>query len=250
MADVAEIDNKPKAQPQKYQYSKPSFQGAITLNTEQAKHFGGNHLDNLQTAMFIVDVVSRKLARNLKTFDHKAVVAAVNQRIEAMEEDIRAEAERLDAFLKLNGVSARPNYSSPLYREFEITSPEVQRITRLLVAFDELIIRVDTGWLAGIIDSAEADKFRVSKSNKMLKMTRSLVGLGVAARRKVYATKLAEAAEAAEVKREIEQAETQAEARKAERRAAGSDEPDEMAGSPDPLSALEPDQPSASTAVA
>jgi len=235
------------AKPQKYQYSKPSFKGSITLNTEQAKHFGSNHLDNLQTAMFIVDVVSRKLARNLKTFDHKAVVEAVNHKITTMEKAFSDEIARLEAFLKSAGITARANYSSPLNRDFEITSPEVQRITSLLQSFDHLITLIDTAWLAGKIDSAEADKFRVTKTNQMLKLTRSLVGVGQAARKKAYATKMAEASEAdaaetAEVQKEIELAESRAEASKAERRAAGSVEHDELTDGPDPLAALDDEE--------
>lgn len=245
MAD--EAAQQPQA-PQRYEYSKPSLSGSITLYTEQAKHFGGNHLDNLQTAMFIIDVVSRKLARNLKTFDHKAVVDAVDKKIGVMEKDIRDETERLEAFLKSRGVTVRANYSSPLHREFAITSPDVQRITSLLVAFDQLIILIDTAWLVGMVDSAEAEKFRVNKSNTLLKLTRSLVGTGQAARTKAYATKAAEAsaaeaAEAAEVQKEIELAESKAEASKAERRAAGSLEPDELTEGPDPLAALADEAP-------
>lgn len=244
---MADVEAQQPQAPQRYQYSKPSLTGSITLYTEQAKHFGGNHLDNLQTAMFIIDVVSRKLARKLKTFDHKAVVDAVNKKIGQMEKAISDETQRLEAFLQSSGITVRANYSSPLHREFEVTSPDVQRITSLLVAFDKLIILIDTAWLAGLVDSAEADTFRVTKSNMLLKLTRSLVGTGQAARTKAYATKLAEAsaaeaAEAAEVQKEIEQAESKAEASKAERRAAGSLEPDELQDGPDPLLALADDE--------
>ncbi|TXG98167.1 MAG: DUF1845 domain-containing protein [Nevskiaceae bacterium] len=216
-------------QPTKYQYSKPSLKGKMVLNTEQAKFFAGNRFDSLMTALFIIDVTSRKLAKNLKTFDHKAVVDAVSKKIERMEVAVRDESERMDTLLKSLGIKELASYSSPLTREFEITSPEIKRMSSLLQAFDHLIIQVDTAWLHEKIDSSEADEFRANKSNQMARLIRSLVGLGQSARAKAYASKVAELHE------DIEKAEAKASAEKEEREAAGHIEP---AGDPDPLDSL------------
>lgn len=216
-------------QPTKYQYSKPSLKGKMVLNTEQAKFFAGNRFDSLMTALFIIDVTSRKLAKNLKTFDHKAVVDAVSKKIERMEVAVRDESERMDTLLKSLGVKELAGYSSPVTREFEITSPEIKRMSSLLQAFDHLIIQVDTAWLHEKIDSSEAEEFRASKSNQMARLIRSLVGLGQSARAKAYASKVAELQE------DIEKAEAKVTADKEEREAAGHIEPD---GNADPLDSL------------
>ena len=221
-----------EVQPQKYQYSKPSLKGRICLNTEQAKFFAGNRFDNVMTALFIIDVTSRKLAQKLKTFDHKAVVEAVVKRIEGMEQIISAETERLEAFLKANNRNSRASYSSPLTREFDITSPEIKRISTLLQNFDNLIVLIDTVWLEELIDSAEAVEFRAARSEQMKKLFRSLVGLGQGARARAYASKVAE------LKADIEKAEAQAEQDKADRAAEGFVESPDDSG-PDPLDALE-----------
>lgn len=218
-------------QPQatKYQYSKPSLKGKMILNTEQAKFFAGNRFDNLMTALFIIDVTSRKLAKRLRTFDHKAVVEAVSKKIERMEVVVRDEAERLETLLKSLGITERAEYSSPLTREFDITSPEIKRMSKLLQDFDQLIVLVDTAWLREMIDSAEADEFRAEKSNQMARLVRSLIGVGQSARAKAYASKVAELQE------DIEKAEAKVAADKAEREASGYIEPDEAT---DPLDAL------------
>lgn len=216
-------------QPTKYQYSKPSLKGQMVLNTEQAKFFAGNRFDSLMTGLFIIDVTSRKLAKRLKTFDHKAVVEAVAKKIERMEIAVRDETERLDAFLKELGIKELAQYSSPLTREFEITSPEIKRMSSLLQAFDHLIIQVDTAWLHEKIDSAEADEFRATKSNQMARLIRSLVGLGQSARAKAYASKVAE------LQDDIEKAEAKVNAEKKEREDTGFIEPEGDAGALDLL---------------
>lgn len=226
----------------KYQYSKPSLKGSITLNTEQAKFFGGNRFDNLMTSMFIVDVISRKLAQKLKTFDHEAVANAVGKKIEEVEKTIDAETQRLEAYLKAQKVAVRASYSSPMVRSFDITSPEIMRISKLLVAFDNLIMLMDTAWLAEKVGSAEAETYRTERTRQMLKLTRSLVGLGQSARNKAYASKVAEESEGAndlsEAKAAIELEEAKAEANKAERKSAGIEETDDI-DLPDPLKALD-----------
>lgn len=199
------------------------------MNTEQAKFFAGNRFDSLMTALFIIDVTSRKLAKRLKTFDHKAVVDAVSKKIERMEVAVRDESERMDALLKSLAIKELAGYSSPLTREFEITSPEIKRMSSLLQAFDHLIIKVDTAWLHEKIDSSEADEFRATKSNQMARLIRSLVGLGQSARAKAYASKVAELQE------DIEKAEAQASAEKEQREASGYIEPD---GNADALDSL------------
>ena len=219
-------------QPIKDQYSKPSLKGKMVLNTEQAKFFAGNRFDSLMTALFIIDVTSRKLAKNLKTFDHKAVVDAVSKKIERMEVAVGDESERMDTLLKSLGIKELAEYSYPLNREFEITSPEIKRMSSLLQAFDLLIIKVDTAWLHEKIDSSEAEDFRASKSNQMARLIRSLVGLGQSARAKAYASKVAELQE------DIEKAEANASAEEQKRKAAGHIEPE---GNADILASLPDD---------
>lgn len=210
------------AQPEaaRYQYSKPSLKGKLVLNTEQAKFFAGNRFDNLMTALFIIDVTSRKLAKRLKSFDHKAVVDAVSKKIERMEVAVSDESQRLETLLKSQGINEWAEYSSPMTREFEITSPEIKRISNLLEAFDRLIILVDTAWLRELIESAEADEFREAKSSQMARLIRSLVGLGQSARSKAYASKISE------LESDIEKAEAQVADEKAKREATGFLEPE------------------------
>ena len=216
-------------QPAKYHYSKPSLKGSLQLNSEQAKFFAGNRFDNLMTALFIIDVTSRKLAQRLKTFDHQAVVDAVSLKIERMETAVRDEIERLEALLKGLGITERASYSSPLTREFDITSPEIKRMSNLLHAFDQLIMLVDTAWLKETIESGEAEAFRANRSSQMNRLIRSLVGLGQSARTKAYASKVAELETA------IEKEEAKVQAQQSEREAAGFLEPETGAEALDSL---------------
>lgn len=212
----------PKTPTRKYAYSKPSFPGQIRLNTEQAKRFGGAEFDNATSALFIIDVMARNLARRRKNFNHQVVAEAVAKTIEKMQAEVSSEIERLETFLKKEGISQRPDYSNPLERKFNITSPEVMRLTRLLQTFDTLITLIDTAWLASKLDSDEAADFRERKTNDMRKMVKALIKHGAAARAMAYANNDVEA------QRDIEKVEAQVAADKQEREAAGFVEPAEV----------------------
>ncbi|MCC9289618.1 hypothetical protein [Pseudomonas aeruginosa] len=198
----------------------------MVLYTEQAKFFAANRFDSHMTALIIIDVTCRKLAKILKTFDHKAVLDAVSKIIERLEVALRDESVRMDTLLKSLGINELAGYSSPVTREFDITSPEIQRMSSLVQAFDHLIIHVDTAWLHEKFDSSEADEFRANKSNQMARLIRLLVGLGQSARAQAYASKDAELHE------DIDKAEANVSAEKEEREAARHIEP---VGNADPL---------------
>ena len=177
-----------QATPRKFKYSTPSLAGTLTLNTEQAKRFGGNIFDNLTTSLFIIDVMARKLAKNNKAFNHKAVATAVSALIENMQSEIGVEIQRIEVFMKAEEIGSEVTYSNPLIRKFQITSPEIMRVSKLLNDFDRLIVMVDTAWLHGALDSAEADDFRDRKVKAVGKCLKSLISHGMAAREKAYAS--------------------------------------------------------------
>lgn len=208
----------------KYQYSKPSFNGELVLNTEKAKAFGGNRFDQVMTGLFIIDVVARQLAKNLKTYDHKAVAAAVSTKIGEVEKIVSDETARITALLGPRAEKL-PNYSNPLVRSYEITSPEIARFARLLSDFDKLMMLIDVGWLDELIDSDDADQFREEKERQIQRLIRYLYGTGQSARSKAYASK---SAEAAQLKADIEKAEAREQVSKNERAAAGILEPKEL----------------------
>jgi len=209
----------PKTPPRKYAYSTPSFPGLLHLNSEQAKRFGGTEFDNVTSALFVIDVMARKLARRRKNFNHQVVADAVSKTIEKMQTEVSNEIQRMETFLKKEGISQRPNYSNPLERKFNISSPEVMRLTHLLQAFDTLISLIDTAWLAQKLDSDEASDFRERKTNDMSKMVKALIKHGAAARAMAYANN------EVEVQKDIEKVEAQVAADKQEREAAGFVEP-------------------------
>lgn len=169
-------------------YSTAIIRQTVTFQTEQAKYFIGNWLSDLSVALFALDVISRKrLARlSLSTKQHKAATKALGKLFTDFEKVIKDDSARLEAVLKAQKITARADHNNPRSTDIEITTPELKRAIDLLIAFDNLIVLVDTVWLMGIMDTDEANQFRQAKSSQLKLMFRNIYKLSTAAKKSAY----------------------------------------------------------------
>ncbi|MDX1296677.1 MAG: hypothetical protein R3260_00340 [Pseudomonas sp.] len=169
-------------------YSTAIMKRKITFQTEEAKSFLGNKMDNIAVALFILDVISRKrIARlNLSTKDHKAASKALNKLFTDFEKEIQDETTRLEAVLKAQKIQGRAEHNNPGSYEVEITTPELKRAVDLLLAFDNLIVLVDTVWLMGIMETDVANQFRATKAGQIKRLFGSVYKLSQAAKQSAF----------------------------------------------------------------
>jgi len=169
-------------------YSTAIMKRTITFQTEEAKNYIGTWLNNVSVALFTLDVISRKrIARlNLSTKQHKAATKALNKLFADFEKGIQDETVRLETVLKAQKISDRANHNNPRTTEVEITTPELKRAVDLLLAFDNLIILVDTVWLMGIMDTDEANQFRQLKTRQLKFLFRDIYKLSQAAKKSAF----------------------------------------------------------------
>ena len=170
-------------------FSTALMKSTLTLNSEQGKSFAGSPFENMSHALFVIDVISRKRTENTANSKlHRKVATAVSKRFQDMENDIKAETERLELFLKQAKVTERATYTNPTFRIVEVASPEVRRLCDLLMAFDNMIVLLDTAWLWRMIDTDDASKYRTAKKRELKKFLGSLMEHAKAAKQTVNAS--------------------------------------------------------------
>lgn len=190
-------------QKKRYEYSTPSMSGVLKLGSEQAKSLvvrlpgrsTAPPFQGVSPALFAIDVVTRKMGKNNPTFDHKAVFAAVDSRLKAIEEEFSGEIERMGVFIKNEGIKARASYNSPIEFPYEVTTPQIQRAADLVAQLDLLVTLVDTLWLTGRLSLEEAENYKNGKSKALSKAFRNLISTGFAARKKAFEQSTPEAVE-------------------------------------------------------
>jgi hypothetical protein len=169
-------------------YSTAIMRQTITFKTQEAKNYIGTWLNNVSLALFTLDVISRKrLARlNMSTKQHKAATKALNKLFADFEKEIKDDSARLEAVLKAQRITDRAEHNNPRSTQVEITTPELKRAVDLLLAFDNLIILVDTVWLMGIMETDEANQFRQLKSRQLKGLFVNIYKLSQAAKKSAY----------------------------------------------------------------
>lgn len=178
-------------------YSTPTIESELTLHTEQAQRFFKRCFDGAGRALFTVDVITRALAENNKSFDHSEVMSAINTMLEKLEKDINSATERFEHLLKANGQEAtRARYGAAKTMTFSISTPEILRFARIIASFDEMIQRFDTAWLLQLIDSQKAQTFRNEQLRMVMRIVRKLQLQATMARKRARTEGTQEAIEA------------------------------------------------------
>lgn len=187
----------------RYEYSTPSLSSVLTVGSEQAKslvvRIPGKQtappFRGVSPALFAIDVVTRKMGKRNPAFDHAAVIAAVDSRLKTVEDELNGEMERLQLFIRNEGIKARATYNNPIEYPYDITTPQIQRAADLVECLDKLVVLVDTLWLTGRLSQEECERFKDSKTKMLAKAFRSLISTGFAARKRAFEATTPEALE-------------------------------------------------------
>lgn len=156
-------------------YSSPTIESSITLNTEQAKRIFKRCFEGAGRSLFTIDVVTRALAEGNKGFNHGEVMGAINTMLSKLEAEIVNSTLRYELLLKNNNHENLPvRYNNAQTFAFSISTPEILRFATILTAFDQMIVRFDTCWLCGLIDSNQAQNYRTEKLRMVMKIVRKL----------------------------------------------------------------------------
>lgn len=179
----------------KFEYSTPAFEGKVTLHTEQAKNLAcrvpstdrRTLFSSAMTALYTIDVVSRKLSKR-RGFNHTEIIEALDKQLTLLDEDLIKHTKQLETFAAAENITQRAAYSRPEEVAYRITTPQISRLGSILQRFDQLIILIDTLWLSGKISPDEVEQFKKTKSRAMVKAFRSIISTGFAARDKMFAS--------------------------------------------------------------
>jgi len=92
-------------------------------------------------------------------------------------EELEIEMRRMDKMIKDNSISGSSSYSKNTEYEVEVIHPNASRFLALIREYDKLCSRIDTVWLAGIIDDdqkCEAEYRYEKRVRKVANLIREL----------------------------------------------------------------------------
>ena len=166
--------------------SHPYFTQKVKLHSFHAQQAFDRGFDVCAGAVFSLSIVLRIVGTDEQA---REVEAIVDERLNTMFEDMRAEVARIDKLAEANGIEfSRIDYSRPKEVEARITSPRAVRYAGLIREFDGLVAKLDTLWLSGVIHDSDYARSIYDWKRRLLRLAggiRSLAGRAMnAARRK------------------------------------------------------------------
>ena len=129
--------------------SRPYITQKALLNSLHAQQIFERGYDMCANGLFSLTVVLRFIGTEDQA---KAVEAMVDELLDNTLEEIRQDALRLKELGETNGCETMIGYTNARTIEIQITSPRSIRFLAIIREFDELIAKMDTLWLACVID--------------------------------------------------------------------------------------------------
>ncbi|KAA0576186.1 DUF1845 domain-containing protein [Azospirillum sp. B21] len=149
-------------------YSTPVLHKTLALKTHQAQQVESRILATTMSSMYITEVVLRIIGDSKEA---EAVSEIINNHLKVEEEALRATLAQLEQVRSSNMVDFEPEYSKPISKPLEVSSPQAMRFVLLLEGYDKLIRVVDGLWFAGLMDGKQ-------KATATWEWQRRLVRLG------------------------------------------------------------------------
>jgi len=179
--------------------SRPYFTQKVKLNSLHAQQVFERGFELCANAIFSLSIVLRVIGTDAQA---REVEAIVDDQLNKIFEEMRAEVTRLEKLAELNGIEfAGVTYSNPKDLEAKITSPRAVRYIGLIREFDGLVAKFDTLWLSGSIPDGNYSHSIYEWKRRLLRTAGGMRGLAgraiTAARRKE--TKTTEATPVPEV---------------------------------------------------
>jgi len=129
--------------------SHPYFTQKVKLHSFHAQQVFDRGFELCASSIFYLSVVLRIIGTDEQT---REIEGIVDERLNKAFEDIRSEVARLEKLAEVNGIEFTGiEYTSPGEVEAKITSPRAVRYLGIIREFDNMVAKLDTLWLSGIV---------------------------------------------------------------------------------------------------
>lgn len=171
--------------------SRPFITQKALLNSLHAQQIFERGYDMCANGLFSLTVVLRFIGTEDQA---QAVETMVDELLDKTLEELRLESMRLQELSEANGCETTIGYTNARTIEIQITSPRSIRFLAIIREFDALIAKMDTLWLACVIDDTNYALGAYQWKRKILRLAGQI---RILATRAVLAARKKESAEIA-----------------------------------------------------
>lgn len=168
-------------QPRRQRAPTPALAREITLNTLHCQRVYKRVWDRLKADIFILTIPTRTMG-----LDEAADQAEkfLDEQFEKIRADLAEDIERADVLMDEHALTDRASYGeAALSVTAEYTSPQANRYLDLLLAMDQLLMRIDALWLSGLVEAKQRASRGYEWQRRLIKLANRVRDLGDRARR-------------------------------------------------------------------
>ena len=154
-------------------YSRAAFQITINLRSETAQRVIEREFERVAVVLYHLSVVRRIISTEQEADVMETEVRAL---ICSVRDAIEKEIARLSKLRADHGIQSEPQYTHPSEYQLQITSPLANDYLVIIQSMDEVIMHVDSLWLAGVFTNAQRANAVFLWQRTILRMGRRIIG--------------------------------------------------------------------------
>jgi len=154
-------------------YSRAAFQITVNLRSETAQRMIEREYERVTVVLYHLSVVRRIIASEEEA---DVIENEVRALISSVRDAVEKEIARLSKLRADHGILIEPQYTHPSECQLQITSPLANDYLVIIQSMDEVIMYVDSLWLAGVLTNAQRANAVFLWQRTILRLGRRIIG--------------------------------------------------------------------------
>lgn len=154
-------------------YSRAAFQITVDLRSETAQRMIEREYERVAVVLYHLSVVRRITASEEEA---DVIEMEVRALISSVRDAVEKEIARLSKLRADHGIQIEPQYTHPSECQLKITSPLANDYLVIIQSIDEVIMHVDSLWLAGVLTNAQRANAVFLWQRTILRLGRLIIG--------------------------------------------------------------------------
>lgn len=160
-------------------YSRPVFKQNLTVYTLQAQRVVERSLSRVSYSLFSLDVILQIIGIREQVDEVSQIVQG---HITKADEQLDERIQQMDVLFTQHEIQDVPSYTNPISLDVEITSPQVAQFMRLVRKLDQLMAKIDSLWLHGLLTSKQRTQAGLEWQQLLNRLASRIIGVEKRAR--------------------------------------------------------------------
>ena len=156
-------------------YSRAIIERTVEFKSLQAQRVMNRNFERLKQSLFSLSVILRIITDNEEEIEK--IDTYIGDQFSAAENELAAAKAQLKKILEDNGIDNLADYSKPETYHVTLDTPRANTFLRLVSQLDELMVYMDTAWLAGEMDDKQKKNATFQWQQRLIKLSARIIEL-------------------------------------------------------------------------